>query len=221
MNTLNFLLNWILNWMIFLRYSMFEWIIKIYRPGLDYGDDHENESLLMTLSICSTWGRSASKTSALSWRMQASKARLKLTCRWKLWFCCRDHLWYWSSAIETYCVLVNKLLHRDHIPCCNPIGQGFVDDIVLRHVLEHAQDGVHHDAHLLNHLNSTQLQGVWSQSRWSWSMLIKKRRHLGTWVCSGVAWVAQSCIVSSDSSSKFFTFSLSPRHSATIVAPIK
>ena len=27
-------LNWILNWMVFDRYSMFEWIIKIYRPGL-------------------------------------------------------------------------------------------------------------------------------------------------------------------------------------------
>ena len=27
-------MNWILNWMVFYRYSMFEWIIKIYRPGL-------------------------------------------------------------------------------------------------------------------------------------------------------------------------------------------
>ena len=34
MNNLIFFLNWILNWMVFYRYSMFEWIIKIYRPGL-------------------------------------------------------------------------------------------------------------------------------------------------------------------------------------------
>jgi len=26
--------NWIFNWMVFYRDSMFEWIIKIYRPGL-------------------------------------------------------------------------------------------------------------------------------------------------------------------------------------------
>ena len=34
MNILILFLNWILNWMVFHRYSMFEWIIKIYRPGL-------------------------------------------------------------------------------------------------------------------------------------------------------------------------------------------
>ena len=34
MNNLILFLNWILNWMVFDRYSMFEWIIKIYRPGL-------------------------------------------------------------------------------------------------------------------------------------------------------------------------------------------
>ena len=27
-------MNLILNWIVFYRYSMFEWIIKIYRPGL-------------------------------------------------------------------------------------------------------------------------------------------------------------------------------------------
>ena len=58
---------------------------------------------------------------------------------------------------ETYCVLFNKLLHRGDIPCCNPIGQRCVDDVVLRHVLEHTQDGVHHDAHLFQNLNSIQL----------------------------------------------------------------
>ena len=31
-----FILNLILTWIIFKRYSMVEWIIKIYRPGLDW-----------------------------------------------------------------------------------------------------------------------------------------------------------------------------------------
>ena len=34
MNIFGFILNWILNWMVFKRYSMFEWIIEIYRPPL-------------------------------------------------------------------------------------------------------------------------------------------------------------------------------------------
>ena len=34
MNNLILFLNWILNWMVFYRYSMFEWIIKIYRSWL-------------------------------------------------------------------------------------------------------------------------------------------------------------------------------------------
>ena len=37
MNNLILFLNWILNWMVFYRYSMFEWIIKIYRPWLARG----------------------------------------------------------------------------------------------------------------------------------------------------------------------------------------
>ena len=49
---------------------------------------------------------------------------------------------------DTYCFLFNKLLYRGDIPCSNPIGQCCVDDVVLRHILENAQDRVHHDAHL-------------------------------------------------------------------------
>ena len=50
MNNLIFFLNWILNWMVFYRYSMFEWIIKIYRPGYLLSICQESEASLSTNS---------------------------------------------------------------------------------------------------------------------------------------------------------------------------
>ena len=69
-----------------------------------------------------------------------------------------------NSINKTYRLFFNELLYRGDIPCCNPIGQGGVDDVVLRHVLENAQDGVHHDAHLFkSQSNSIVNKDLWKR----------------------------------------------------------
>ena len=78
MNNLILFLNWILNWMGFYRYSMFEWIIEIYRP------------CLITTSIWSTETKylwMVNLVKEMKWTV--GKQRTESFCQWfkicKLW----------------------------------------------------------------------------------------------------------------------------------------
>ena len=59
MNILDDILNWILNWIIFKRYSMVEWIIKIYCPGL--------VGLFVCLFVCLSVWQMSLFVQGLSW----------------------------------------------------------------------------------------------------------------------------------------------------------
>ena len=126
MNNLILFLNWILNWMVFYRYSMFEWIIKIYRPGLvqaqlrlnfkankyDHGLRSTSWSIFQTTKKNAKWREQSVRLNLLLFAclvsLKSEKDGISARKKGEIWFKRRAALW------EPLCTLSHERL--EHSP---------------------------------------------------------------------------------------------------------
>ena len=123
MNNLILFFNLILNWMVFYRYSMFKWIIKIYRPGLPATGKRSGsvDNVRSPSFLRETWNRTQRVSTLTSHFSPHSTAiSVKSLSKWK-------EIWQGTKRNNTVMVKcslappVAKNLRENQIRCDTPI----------------------------------------------------------------------------------------------------